>query len=352
MTNGVIHPGNPWIDTSGNRIHIHGGSVMVLEDGRFVWYGENKERTVAGTPVWHWGIKAYVSDDLISWDDCGLIIPPVIDDRSSPLHPESMMDRPHIVKDPVTGRFACWLKIMSVDGTQSSTVLAADDFFGPYEIVRSGLRPLGMNAGDFDLVLDPVDGKGYYYFERVHSELICADLTTDLTDVTGFYSTHFPRPYPPFVREAPAYFRRNGRHYLITSGTTGYLPNPSEVATAETYHGPWEVLGDLHPSDDSGTSFRTQISSVFRHPGKKDLYIAIADRWRPDLDAHACDHRELYAAHFSGEMSNEIFIDALGESLDARADTSKATHVWLPIQFDGERPFIEWRDEWSPDEYV
>ena len=27
-----------------------------------------------------------------------------------------------------------------------------------------------------DLVVDPHDGKGYYYFERVHSELICADL--------------------------------------------------------------------------------------------------------------------------------------------------------------------------------
>ena len=53
-----------------------------------------------------------------------------------------------------------------------------------------------MNAGDFDLVVDPTDGKGYYYFERVHSELICADLTEDYTDVTGYYSTHFPLVQP------------------------------------------------------------------------------------------------------------------------------------------------------------
>ena len=83
-----------------------------------------------------------------------------------------------------------------------------------------------MSAGDFDLVVDPHDGKAYYYFERVHSEMICADLTSDYTDVTGYYSTHFPQPQPPFVREAPAYFSRDRRHYLLTSGTTGYYPNP------------------------------------------------------------------------------------------------------------------------------
>ena len=351
MSAGVIRPGVAAIDTRGNRIHIHGGSLLVLDDGRFVWYGENKERTVAGSPIWHWGVKAYVSDDLISWEDRGLIIPPVLEDPTSPLHPESMMDRPHIVRDPASGRYVCWIKVMSEDGTQSATVLTADDVFGPYEIVRSGLRPLGMSAGDLDLVVDPFDGKGYYFFERVHSELICADLTPDLTDVTGYYSTHFPRPHPPFVREAPAYFRRKGRHYLVTSGTTGYLPNPSEVAVAETYHGPWTVLGDLHPSDESRTSFRSQISSVFRHPGKSDLYIAVADRWRPDLDARASDRRDLYAERFSGRMSHDRFIAELGDSLDARADTSQATPVWLPIVFDGDRPIVEWREQWSPDDY-
>ena len=30
-------------------------------------------------------------------------------------------------------------------------------------------------------------------------------------------------------------------------------------------------------------SFHSQISSVFKVPGKKDLYIACADRWLPKL---------------------------------------------------------------------
>lgn len=90
-----------------------------------------------------------------------------------------------------------------------------------------------MSAGDFDLAVAP-DGKAYYYFERVHSETICADLTDDYTDVTGYYSTHFPHAGPPYVREATAHFCRKGKHYLVTSGTTGYLPNPSEVAITDT----------------------------------------------------------------------------------------------------------------------
>lgn len=113
----------------------------------------------------------------------------------------------------------CWLKIMNPDETQTSTVLTADHFLGPYTKVREGLKPLNMSAGDFDLAVAP-DGKAYYYFERVHSETICADLTEDYTDVTGYYSTHFPRPYPPYVREATAHFSRKGKHYLLTSGTT------------------------------------------------------------------------------------------------------------------------------------
>ncbi|WP_311259007.1 hypothetical protein [Microbacterium sp. WCS2018Hpa-9] len=35
----------------------------------------------------------------------------------------------------------------------------------------------------------------------------------------------------------------------------------------------------------------------------------------------------------------------------AYVDTSIADYVWLPIRFDGDRPIIDWREEWSPDEY-
>jgi hypothetical protein len=75
---------------------------------------------------------------------------------------------------------------------------------------------------------------------------ICVDLTDDYTDVTGYYSTHFPHSGRSFVREATAHFKRSGKHYIVTSGTTWYLPNPTEVAIGDIWHGSYAVLGDPH----------------------------------------------------------------------------------------------------------
>lgn len=353
-----IRPGRTWLDTGGNRIQAHGGSILTGADGVFYWYGENKERTVPGSDVWHWGVRAYSSTDLYSWEDRGLIIPPVLDDPSSPLHPAQKMDRPHIIFNERTGQYVCWLKIMDVDGGhgQASTVLVADSLLGPYEIVRTGLRPLGMDAGDFDLVVDPGTGTAYYYFEKVHTELICAELTEDYTDVSGKLSSHFPHPGPPFTREAPAHFLRNGTHYLVTSGTTGYFPNFSEFAAATGPHGPWTVLGDAHPGDPSRTSFGSQISSVFAHPGKKDLYIALGDRWLPQLPAGMPSVYDSVAARARGEQPA---VPPAGREVDMATimaagsgnNTSIADYVWLPILFDGDRPVIEWREEWRIEEF-
>ncbi len=357
--NGVssFRPGQIWLDTAGKPIHAHAGSVLKVDD-TFYWYGENKERSIPGSGVWTWGMRAYASKDLYNWADCGLFIPPVLDDPEASFAPASFADRPHIIFNAKTRKFVCWVKIMhEKDWSQTRTVLIADAITGPYRMVRDNLKPLGMNAGDFDLVVAP-DGKAYMYFERVHTEMICADLTDDYTDVSGYYSTHFPKTQPPFTREAPAYFQRGGKHYLFTSGTTGYYPNPSEVAMAETFHGPWTVLGDAHPADTSRTSYGSQISSVFKHPDKNDLYIALADRWIHDLPAvegpayvtgeASRRFQGLYERKFGpGGSTLTPEDDRALKRIETKIDSSKARYVWLPIRFDGDRPFIDWRPDWK-----
>ena len=343
-----IRPGQVWLDTEGKRIQAHGGSIF-YENGKYYWYGENKEKTDGKNGVWHWGVRMYESRDLYNWKDLGLIIPPEPDKPESPLHPTACMDRPHIIYNAATKKYVCWLKIMEKDGSQRSTVLTADALTGPYTMVRTGLKPLNMSAGDFDLVVAP-DGKAYYYFERVHSETICADLTADYTDVTGYYSTHFPRPYPPYVREATAHFLRRGKHYLITSGTTGYLPNPSEVAMGPSWHGPFEVLGDPCPDDKSQTTYHAQISSVFKVPGKKDLYIACGDRWAPgEMNLQYQDYKQTFEAIFNPE-ADQSCLKPTGHS-DQALNTSLADYVWLPFRFDGDMAYLDWKDEWRIEEY-
>lgn len=368
----AFYPGKVWLDTKGERIQAHGGSIMYL-DGYYYWYGENKEKTTRTGNPWHWGVRCYRSADLYNWEDMGLIIKPEPEDATSSLHPAAKMDRPHIIYNKKTKKFVCWMKIMNTNGTQTATIMTADRFLGPYTKVRERLQPLNMNAGDFDLAVAP-DGKGYYFFERVHSETIIADLTGDYTDVTGYYSTHFPLKYPPYVREATAHFVRNSKHYLITSGTTGYMPNPSEVAVADTWHGPYRVLGNPHPEDKTKTSYHSQISSVFKVAGKKDLYIAVADRWMPEYSfleyEDYADNFEAVFAPESGKKKDTTGICRKTEEANKRdgtdlpldpsgyMDTSRADYVWLPLRFtepDAQHPdgqvFIDWRDEWSLDEF-
>lgn len=347
----AFYPGQVWLDTEGKRIQAHGGSVMYL-NGVYYWYGENKEFTTPDNDIWHWGVRCYTSTDLYNWEDKGIIIPPEPDNPESSLHPTACMDRPHIIYNERTGKYVCWLKIMNRDQTQTETVLTADHILGPYTKIRENLRPLGMSAGDFDLAVAE-DGKAYYYFERVHSETICADLTEDYTDVTGYYSTHFPHSGPPYVREATAHFRRRGKHYLVTSGTTGYLPNPSEAAIADTWHGPYTVLGNPHPDDETNTSFHSQISSIFKVVGKKDLYIACADRWKPeDMDKQYEEYARIFEKIFDPDAPKAEREREHDRDADIHKDnTSIADYVWLPIRFEGEMPIIDWKDSWKLEDY-
>lgn len=345
-------PGRVWLDTNGNRIQAHGGSVIYL-DGTYYWYGENKEKTDGKNGIWTWGVRCYTSKDLYNWEDKGLIIQPNLENAESSLHPSAMLDRPHIVYNQETGKYVCWMKIMHENGIQSETVMTADDILGPYELIREGLRPLNMSAGDFDLAVAP-DGKAYYYFERVHSELICADLTTDYTNVTGYYSTHFPKIGPPYVREGITHFSRKGKHYLLTSGTTGYLPNPSEAAVADTWHGPFTVLGNPHRGDVSNTSFHSQISCVLKVERKKDLYIACADRWVPDrMDLEYETYKKYYESAFSADEKEREKVKTLNMAAvdDHRRNTSISNYVWLPLCFEGDMIYIDWLDEWRIEDY-
>lgn len=353
-----IFPGQRWLDTEGNPIQAHGFSVF-YKDSTYYWYGENKEFTTEGSTIWTYGIRCYTSKDFYNWEDKGLIIPPDTTDVLSSLHPSQMIDRPHIIYCSKTKKYVCWIKMLGGDDGQCMIVLQANDFLGPYEIVNKGFRPNGFESGDFDLYVDEETGKGYIWFERPHWEMICATLTDDFTSVTEEFSVHFSGILPPYTREAPTHFMRNGKHYLFTSGTTGYLPNQSLVSMFNDYHDEYSDLGNPHPSDTLNTSFCSQITEVIKIPGKKDLYIALADRWMP----HACGTnipklemdkmREHFKSHRPRERSeNEVVLTDMSNVRRKGWDvTNKATYVWLPIKWENDIPTVCWKDEWKLEDY-
>ena len=351
--NKSIKPGQPWLDTNGKRIQAHAGYMIYLND-TFYWYGENKEKSISEYDIWHWGVRLYSSKDLYNWNDEGIIMLPTPDDPDNPMHPKSMMDRPHILYNEKTKKFVLWMKIMGSDG-QYMTVAVADNIKGPFELVNKKLHPGGMESGDFDLVKFE-DGRAVMVFERVHSDMIVIDLTDDYLDTTVNYSVHYERPYPPYVREAPAVFFRKGKGYIITSGTTAKMPNPSETATFDDIHGKWEILGDPHINCEKKTSFDSQISCVFKHPHYDDLYIAMADRWLNDLTPHKPTGTEFYAARFdenypmAPERREQIKKMTMRDM--TVKNTAMAEYVWLPIVFENDIPKIYWHDEWSIEEII
>ena len=350
--NNSIKPGKVWLDTNGNRIQAHGASVF-YENDTFYWYGENKEKTSVKNKIWSWGIRCYSSKDLYNWKDEGLLIEPESDNKKSVLYPSRRLDRPHIIYNPNTKKYVCWLKFCDKN---HFSIMTADRFLGPYQMKNEVLKPFGRESGDFDLIVDQETGKGCLWFESDHKEIMSVDLTEDYLDVVSEYKVHFENLRPPFCREGVAHFMRNGKHYMVTSGMTGYIPNPSEVAVSDKLHGPFTVQGNPHVNDDSSASFNSQISSVFRHPHKKDLYIAIADRWRPTKlmtkekyewleRSIASNYDKKYKASILDKMklAKIMMID--------KDDTSIADYVWLPIRFDGDKAYIDWKDEWRVEDF-
>ena len=154
-----IKPGDIWLDTKGERIQAHGGS-MFYENGWYYWYGEDKSHTRKKGKLWTWVIKCYRSEDLVNWEDLGHIIEPTPDDKTSIFHPNRRMDRPHIIKNTKTGKYVLWLKY---NDKAHFAILTADALTGPYTLVNPFFPPDGRKAGDFDLTVEEATGPGYLY---------------------------------------------------------------------------------------------------------------------------------------------------------------------------------------------
>lgn len=349
-----FRPGKYWYDTEGNLIQAHGGSILHV-NGTYYWYGENKEgvtgrATGKPCPIWHQGVRLYSSDDLYNWKNEGII---VIDreDAESPFYPERIMDRPHIIYNARTKKYVLWAKIgglINKEGGFDTTYFAvceSDSIKGEFKLVS---KVTEIAAGDFDLLEQ--DGKAYIIFEKPHSEMLCVELDETYTKFTGNMSSHIPKPFPPFVREAPAFFRRNGEMFLVTSGTTGYFPNMSLIYKMNSLHSDWQEIGDACVGDERANSFHMQISSVFKHPFKEDLYIALGDRWLNDLSIDMPSPDDMFESIFNPEKKGDGNTYRLEQYTDE--NTSMATYVWLPFRFheDG-TPYLVWQDEWCVEDF-
>lgn len=357
-----FRPGQPWYDNNGKLIQAHGGQITYI-DGKYYWYGENKDMTTGAAPdcpYWHNGVRCYSSDDLYNWKDEGYLLE-ANDDINSPLCRRRVIDRPHIIYNKKTNKYVMWMKLTGTPdkpqdwSTQHAGIAVSDTFLGKYTFVNE-FFPGGEQMGDFDFVKDDNSEDMYVYFSHIigpnPADVLCMKLTDDYLCVEDEKKIYFPYGSPPDSREAPAFFKHNGKIYLTASGTTGYNPNPTMLAVADRCDGPWSVLGDVCVGDTTESTFHSQISCIFKHQ-KKDLYIAVGDRWLVDLDLKYLPmiregHRELQSGK---PCPDPKYTWAQIRGLSKR-NTSIATYVWLPVRFDENgRPYISWEDEWKLEDF-
>lgn len=64
-------------------------------------------------------------------------------------------------------------------------------------------------------------------------------------------------------------------------------------------------------------------------------------------------YREIYERMFSEDPKEREAVRRmdLSEIADRNANTAEADYVWLPLRFEGDMVYIDWKDEWRIEDY-
>ena len=332
-----------WVDINGNQINAHGGSILKFE-GFYYWFGtyliERSKKDESDE-----GISCYSSADLKNWTFEGLVLQ-TVENKLSPLTRGCIIERPKVIHNKMTGEFIMWFhhELKGEGYSSALTALAVSDkITGPYEYKKS-LRPnaktwplnypdslktqfknktnlldfegkkkkelivngyflqrdfdIGQMSRDMTLFVD-TDEKAYHIHSSENNQTIhISELTDDYMNFTGKYI----RVLPGEANEAPAIVKNNDKYYMVSSGCTGWKPNPARAAMSTEIMGIWENLGN--PINGTQQQISTTFNSQSTHIIKiKNKYILMADRWNP-------------------------------------SEIQKSEHLWLSLQFKNEKPII------------
>ncbi|GGR13739.1 family 43 glycosylhydrolase [Agromyces mediolanus] len=327
-----FRPGQEWLDTNGNVIQAHGGQVVpsVDEDGKTIYYlyGEDRTNGYHAAP----GVHVYSSYDLYNWTDRGLALRALAsrdefedpyfqalygdysqaqkdavyrDLGTVPVPGETppIIERPKVIHNAETGKWVMWAHM---DGPSESSsaqyakakagVAISDSPFGPFRYIDSyylhhspeGWDTPGM-ARDMNLFVDD-DGTGYLiYSSEGNGTMYISKLDAEYTNLAtpadrAVEGVDYNRIFPGWSREAPAIFKHDERYFLITSGTSGWSPNPSQYASATDILGDWTAHGDPFPWWAQKDSWNSQPSSVIPVDREAGKYIYMGDRWNGGTD--------------------------------------------------------------------
>ncbi|MGL5016860.1 MAG: family 43 glycosylhydrolase, partial [Luteolibacter sp.] len=104
---GVFRPGVPWPDTAGVHINAHGNNI-IEHNGRYYWYGSHKIAGKTESEKNEAGISCYVSDDLLTWTQSGLVLSVTSEGQHPEIADAGILDRPKVIFNPATEKFVMY----------------------------------------------------------------------------------------------------------------------------------------------------------------------------------------------------------------------------------------------------
>lgn len=352
--NNSFKPAEIWKDNNGVHFNAHGGGVMYFNN-TYYWYGEHKIEGEKGNSA-QVGVHVYSSKDLYNWNDEGIALQVDTRDETSKIAKGCLIERPKVIYNESTKKFVMWFHLeLKGEGYDNalSGVAVADNPVGPFEFLKAvrpdkGTWPVnvqdfhkrpvadlvkahycggksclpthvdslnllgrdfekGQMARDMNLFVDD-NGKAYHlYSSEENSTMHISQLTDDYLSHAGNYVRLFAGRYMEGMTICKT---SDGKYYIIASDCTGWNPNAARSAVADDIFGPWKELGNPAQGEGANTTFDSQSTYILPVQGKKDAFIFMGDRWRPE------------------------------NAIDGR-------YVWLPIDFEDDKPVIRWQDEWD-----
>ncbi|KAL5334691.1 glycosyl hydrolase [Aspergillus crustosus] len=297
-----IVPGGRWIDTEGNLVNAHAGSVYFdKESSKFWLFGEYKiEGQEEGG-----GVTVYSSDDLGTWEPHGLALEPV--EGHPYISTEHIIQRPKVTYSEEAGRYHMWWHAdNSTYGWLLQGLATAENIAGPYQFVDA-VAPLGNWSQDFGLFTDRKDGRSYALYsngDRLEGrDVYLASFNKNVSELEEVVYR-----WDKFDLEAPTIIQTDESYWALMSHKTGYRPNNVVAFRADKLSGPWSQPFIVSPLNKR--TFNSQSGFSLRIDGtKQTTYLYLGDQWD----------------------SNSLW---------------ESRYIWLPVEIDERKKTLEvqWHD--------
>lgn len=260
--NDAIYSGVPWYDDKGNIVSAHGAG-MIKVSGSYYLFGEKH----ADTSNIFTGFNCYSSTDLYNWKFESLALPV---QSSGRLGPNTVGERPKVMKCPKTGEFIMYMHSDSIGYKNQCVGYATAKYItGPYQF-RGPLLFNEEPIKKWDMgTFQDTDGKGYIL---IHGGEMY-ELGDDYKSVVRLVVNN---KWPG--TESPAVFKHNGNYFWLGAELTSWERNDNFYYTATDLKGPWTNRGLFAP--EGSLTWNSQTTFVLPITGQEDTsYLYMGDRW-------------------------------------------------------------------------